>query len=196
MAQRRTYAKGAAKRQEILQAALRLIAENGYRHASVRDIAEAAGLSPAGLMHHFGTKEELFVAILEARDALDSEVFTATPASDDDYLTRFLAVMQHNAEVPGLVQLYTQLLGEVADPQHPAHQYFAERTRTVHAMAIQAVTAAQETGTIRNDVSAEWIVRSAHSLADGLQAAWLLDPTIDMGAHLRQFFMLLLTPQP
>ncbi|HYP72739.1 MAG TPA: TetR family transcriptional regulator, partial [Microbacterium sp.] len=50
-AQRRTatggrgaYAKGVAKREEILTRALQVIAREGYRGASVKEIAEAVGL--------------------------------------------------------------------------------------------------------------------------------------------------------
>ena len=64
MAERGAYAKGVAKREEILAAALTIIGEQGFRRASVREIAEAVGLSPAGLLHYFGLKEQLFVAIL------------------------------------------------------------------------------------------------------------------------------------
>ncbi|MBS1674133.1 MAG: helix-turn-helix transcriptional regulator, partial [Actinobacteria bacterium] len=72
MAKRGAYAKGVVKREEILAAALEIVGRLGYRNASVREIADAVGLSPAGLLHYFGTKEELFVEILRARDALDT----------------------------------------------------------------------------------------------------------------------------
>jgi len=40
MAQRGSYAKGIAKREEILTAALDVIARNGYRRTSVRELAD------------------------------------------------------------------------------------------------------------------------------------------------------------
>jgi len=186
MAARGAYAKGVAKREEILDAALAVIADHGYRKASVREIADAAGLSPAGLLHYFGTKEELFVAILEARDERDSREH-----EDEDFLTAFLAITRHNTAVPGLVQLYSQLAAEAGDPAHPAHAFFTRRTAQVHAVAREAIVAAQQRGELRDDVDPDWIVRTTHALADGLQPAWMLDPTIDMAAEIERFLVLL-----
>ena len=42
MATRGAYAKGIVKREQILTTALEVIARNGYRHASVRELADAS----------------------------------------------------------------------------------------------------------------------------------------------------------
>ncbi|WP_353114184.1 helix-turn-helix domain-containing protein [Microbacterium sp.] len=186
MAGRAVYAKGIAKREEILGAALAVVAAQGYRGASVRDIADAAGLSPAGLLHYFGSKEELFVAILQARDEHDLRTY-----ADQDATAAFLAVIRHNASVPGLVQLYAQLAAAAGDPAHPAHAYFRERTALLEEPFRELFAAAQERGEIRDDVDPGWIVRTLRVLADGLQSAWLVDPGIDMPAHIEQFLALL-----
>ncbi|MFB7843040.1 TetR/AcrR family transcriptional regulator [Microbacterium sp. NPDC056052] len=186
MAKRGAYAKGVVKREEILEAALDIVGRRGYRNASVREIADAVGLSPAGLLHYFGTKEQLFVEILRARDAHDTERF-----DDLGFTASFLEVVRHNAEVPGLVELYTRLAAESADPEHPARRFFLDRTETVHAAAREALLADQREGRIRADLDVEWVIRAGHALADGLQNAWILDPTIDMAADIEQFFALL-----
>lgn len=186
MSTRGAYAKGVAKREEILDAALAVVAEHGYRKASVREIADAAGLSPAGLLHYFGSKEELFVAILRARDDRDQQQYAAEDAS-----AAFLAIMRHNASVPGLVQLYAQLAAEAGDSSHPAHAYFRERTDRIEAFTRAQVAADQEAGLLRADLDPAWVVRSLHALADGLQTAWMLDPSLDMAAEIEQFLVLL-----
>ena len=186
MTRRGAYAKGVAKREEILQTALGLVAARGYRAASVRDIAEAVRLSPTGLLHYFGSKEDLFLAILRARDEQD-----AIPHAGRPFLDAFLDVVRHNAEVPGLVQLYTQLAADAADPEHPARAFFTERTERLERSARAAVVEAQAAGHIRADLDPAWVVRTAHALADGLQSAWMLDPTIDMAADIRLFLSLL-----
>ncbi|UNK71354.1 TetR/AcrR family transcriptional regulator [Microbacterium sp. H1-D42] len=186
MAQRGAYAKGVAKREEILEAALAVVAEHGYRKASVREIAETAGLSPAGLLHYFGSKEEMFVAILEARDQRDLREY-----AESDFISAFVDVVRHNAAVPGLVHLYARLAADAADPEHPAHDFFRQRTAQLEAIARGEIVAAQQAGTIRADLDPAWVMRTAHAVADGLQSAWMLDPTIDMAADLEQFLNLL-----
>lgn len=56
MAARGPYAKGLAKREEILEVALAHFAERGYDRASVREVARPVGLTQAGLLHHFRTQ--------------------------------------------------------------------------------------------------------------------------------------------
>ena len=49
----------------ILESASRVFAEKGYHHASIRDVAAATGVSPAGLYYYFRSKEELLHLIIE-----------------------------------------------------------------------------------------------------------------------------------
>lgn len=186
MTRRGAYAKGVAKREEILEAALGVIARDGIRGASVREIADAAGLSAAGLLHYFDSKEELFVEILRARDERDTREYV-----NEDFIGAFLQVVRHNADVPGLVRLYAQMAAEAGDPEHPARAYFRGRTDAVESVARDAVRAAQAAGELRSDVDPAWVVRSVHALADGLQTAWLLDSSVDMTADIETFLALL-----
>ena len=48
-----------------------MIAERGYRGATLAAVADRVGLTQQGLMHHFPTKEALLVAVLAARDQWD-----------------------------------------------------------------------------------------------------------------------------
>jgi AcrR family transcriptional regulator len=51
-------------RERILEMATRLIVARGYDGISMREIADACGMSKAGLYYHFKDKEDLFLAIL------------------------------------------------------------------------------------------------------------------------------------
>jgi AcrR family transcriptional regulator len=58
-------AETADSRAAILEAAKRLFMQDGFRGISMRQIAEAVGVTKAALYYHFQDKEELFVAIVE-----------------------------------------------------------------------------------------------------------------------------------
>src|SRR5215472_2591570 len=64
-------AKGEDRRQRILEVAQRLLTQNGWRSTTLAQIAGEAGVSPAGLLHHFQSKEQLLHAVLDVRDADD-----------------------------------------------------------------------------------------------------------------------------
>jgi AcrR family transcriptional regulator len=53
------------RRRELLLAVIATVAETGIGHRSLRDIAAAAGTSHRMLLHHFGSREELLLAIVE-----------------------------------------------------------------------------------------------------------------------------------
>ena len=193
MVQRGSYAKGVAKREQILHEALAVIAREGYRGASVREIADAVGLSQAGLLHYFDSKEELFVEVLRMRDEVDLAAFGA--AADDggegelETLTAgYLRIIRHNADVPGLVQLLAHMAADAADPQHPAHAYFLARGAGFRAGLGAALARAQAAGTVADRLSPETMARTLQAVWDGAQMQWLLDPTVDIagivGAYL------------
>jgi AcrR family transcriptional regulator len=52
-------------REAILDAARRAFAERGYHHATIRQVAELAGVDPALVHHYFGTKQGLFIAAVQ-----------------------------------------------------------------------------------------------------------------------------------
>lgn len=181
MARRGSYAKGVAKREEILTTALDVIARNGYRRTSVRELADAVGLSQAGLLHYFSSKEELFQEILRKRDDVDTETFDIHTGRPID---AFFQVIRHNSEVPGLVQLYAQLSTEAGDADHPAHEFFVERYVSFRAMFGDMLRDEQAAGRIDPDLDLDLIGNLFLAAADGLQTQWMLDPSIDMAEHL------------
>jgi AcrR family transcriptional regulator len=158
------YAKGVAKRAEILRAALEVIARHGYRKTSTRELAAAAGLSEAGMLHYFGSKEKLFEEVLRARDEADLERIVA-----DDSIDGLQAVIRHNGTVPGLVQLYSTFSAEAGDPDHASHDFFVDRYAALRTRLADTVRARQSAGTFTPDADPNTIATLLIALSDGLQ---------------------------
>jgi AcrR family transcriptional regulator len=195
MAKRGSYAKGVAKREEILTRALEVIAREGFRGASVREIADAVGLSQAGLLHYFGSKEQLFVEILRKRDEIDAGGFEPDAVDVTSLREGYLRVIRHNSEVPGVVELFSRLAVEASDPSHPAHEYYLQRSDVIRRLFTDTVRRAQEEGRITDRVDAEVLARLFQAASDGMQLQWLLDPDVDMAATVDAMFQLL-SPLP
>ncbi len=53
------------RRGEVVAAAAKLFAENGYTATSIADLTEATGLAAGGLYHYIGSKEALLLAICD-----------------------------------------------------------------------------------------------------------------------------------
>jgi len=54
------------RRAEVVRAAARLFARQGYDQTTVAQLTEAMGLAAGGLYHYFGSKEQLLIAICDA----------------------------------------------------------------------------------------------------------------------------------
>lgn len=190
MPEKRGYAKGIAKREEILARALEVFAAKGYRKASLREIADSVGLSQAGLLHHFSSKEELFAEVLRKRDDVDSGA--ADPRADEGVpLHGLLGIVRHNAEVPGLVQLYATISAEAADPDHPGHEYFVSRYAQIVGALERYLRGEQEAGRVRSGTDPRILARLAVAVADGMQVQWLLDPSADMAEAVETYWSLI-----
>ena len=53
------------RREAILESALEVFAKRGYHASSIDDIARAAGISKALIYEHFGSKEDLYLRLLD-----------------------------------------------------------------------------------------------------------------------------------
>lgn len=180
MAKRGPYGKGIERREQILEAALHTIAERGFLATSVAELAEAVGLSQSGLLHYFGSKEELFVAVLRKRDEID------VAAMGDPTPEALIQLIRRNTQVPGLIELFTHMQAAAADPNHPAHEYMRLHYELGTAGFAELIRGIQRAGGIPESVDAEVMATAFMALADGLQSRWLIDPSIDMEFYLRQ----------
>ena len=126
------------RKREIVAAASRLIGEKGYYGTSLKDIADAIGMSQPGLLHYIGNKERLLSLLVT--DNYDQEgtpadfAASGLPGSDPEgmlfpaYL-RFL--VRYNASRRSLLQLYMVLETESFSEDHPLHDYFENRPKYV-----------------------------------------------------------------
>src|SRR5512143_3433780 len=111
-------AKGEDRRQRILAVAERLLARNGWRSTSLAQIAKEAGVTPAGLLHHFESTEQLLNALLDARDEDDA---SHADYQSGDLITEIRRVPQRFDRAPELVGTFTVLLVENIAPEAPLH---------------------------------------------------------------------------
>lgn len=87
MLQRKTYVRLSEdqRKQALVQAALTLVSEGGFEAASVRAIAERAGVTAGLIRHYFGTKEAL---MHRAYDILMSDMTARSELASTQVLGR------------------------------------------------------------------------------------------------------------
>ncbi|WP_263298890.1 TetR/AcrR family transcriptional regulator [Leifsonia poae] len=67
MDEKSTRRPGSETRAEILRVSLELFTERGFEGTSIRDIAEALGVTKSSLYYHFPSKEAIIRALLDGR---------------------------------------------------------------------------------------------------------------------------------
>jgi AcrR family transcriptional regulator len=185
---RRSYAKSAAVRETIVDAALEVFAAEGYRSGSLRVVAGRAGMSEAGLIHHFPTKASLLRAVLERREEITAPFLPDVLTDPEAAVRGILELTRHNAELPGRVELFATISSEAVATGHPAHDYIVERYAAKRRLLVAAFGQLADAGLLQDGIDPESAARWSVALTDGLQLQWLLDrDSVDMVAEVRGF---------
>lgn len=147
------------------------------------DIASQAGITPAGLLHHFKTKDVLLTELLERRDAEHiAEVRSRGELRGLAFLGHLVDTARLNEQHRSTTRLYAVLSAESLTDGHPAQPWFRARYEGLRAMIETAVAEAVADGQLPAGMDAARTAVAATAVMDGLQVQWLLAPdVIDMG---------------
>lgn len=191
MAEKKTRANGRASRRAILAAAADVFAENGYRGTSLTEIANRVGMTQPGLLHHFNTKDELLLAVVQDHEETSENRNTITSHLDPDnfqlvdHIERLAAI---NSRARQEQLLLTTLSAEAILRNHPLHEHFVQRYKTFRRGLAAILARAQASGTIRADIDPSEVARDMIATLDGLHLQWLLDPKeINLRKALRSY---------
>jgi AcrR family transcriptional regulator len=173
--------RGEERRKAVLDAAIEVFSERGYRSGALADVGEKVGLSPAGILYHFGSKEELLLAVIAERDRRAGEVLASDPGLEGlAALRSTVRFAEQSAQERGLVALHTVLQTESLEPGSVTHDYFLERSRFVRLLFAGVLEQAKTLGEIREDVDVEAKATEIVAYLDGAATVWLLDPSVSL----------------
>lgn len=157
---RAATAKGAATRSHIIERALERVRVGGFESLSIGSVAETAAMSKSGVFAHFGSREELQLAVLDAAaERFTREVFVPALRAPRG-LARLRAIATRWLDWLRLNEGGCPMVGaavEFDDRPGPVRErvvFYEERLR---AELVRAVRLAIETGELRADTDAEQI---------------------------------------
>jgi AcrR family transcriptional regulator len=176
------YKKSALSSAQIVAAATRVIARQGYARTSLNDIAREAGMSKGAVHYHFPSKEALVAKVLEtACDAVAERTRRAWERGGDDPFEALRASARElwaaratrSDEVAVVADLLAQSLhDESLRPQLAGYYRFASAQTTQHLVSALA------TFGIRPRVSPALIPRLLLGLLDGLVMQVFVEPDV------------------
>jgi AcrR family transcriptional regulator len=186
--------RGEQTRRRIVDAAMELWVIRGSWGTGLTEVAERAGVGHPGLLHHFGSKDNLRLAVVKERDRRDLARLRALVESGGLGTIRALPVVARAAEErPGLAQLYLVLVAENLDPDAAAHDWLVERMRTLRRLIATNLSTGVERGEIDGSVDCDLVAARIMAFMDGAEIQRLLDPDhTDLVALYRDFAQALL----
>lgn len=173
---RRTFVEQARRRQ-IVECTVELVAERGYAAASLSAIAARAGISKAAVLYHFASKNAVVEATLEhVYSGLATAVGARVESAEDPVgmLTAYVrGLVEYLRDNPTHVRVIVEVLGD--DPE-------AGPDRSSRWRALAGILATgQDSGQLR-PFDTRLMALAIGGAVDGLVAGWLGEPDLDLDA--------------
>ncbi|MFV0429331.1 MAG: TetR/AcrR family transcriptional regulator [Arachnia sp.] len=182
---RGSYRKSEHTKARIIRAATEVFAANGFDKGSLRQVAEAAGISQAGLLHHYPNKVALLTGVLRARDLHGKQAVSDTGHGVSRLVALVDFARRSVIEHPEEIEIFAIMSAEATRPEHLAHGYFVERYLLVAGIIEQALRQARHDGHLRHGLCPALATSQLIGLWDGLQVQWLLlGRQVDIAAQL------------
>jgi AcrR family transcriptional regulator len=172
-------AEGRDGRAALLEAAMEVFAQRGYRDASVDEIAERAGYSKGAIYFHFSGKDDLFFALLEERidrpmrEAI--KLLESAPPEDDmaaEANRRFVELVHGQRKLVLLGQEYRSQA--LRDSRLRAR--YVRREAKLRAALAKGLQARLEHLGAPPIATPEHVATALLSLVFGLAQEWLIEP--------------------
>ncbi len=162
-----------ARRGEILEAALEVLADRGFKHTSIDAVAERAGLTRQGVLHYFPSKKRLFLEVLNLRNELNRE-HLADRNVGEDWAGDFAEAVAFEQDHPSLARVQCVVLAEAVTGQEPARSYVRDRCRTVQDH-LAGHLAARYGDRLPSGLDTRTGATALFALVEGIHQLWLAD---------------------
>lgn len=139
------------RRQLIIQAALTLFSQKGFRGTTTREIALEVGVSEATIFKHFATKEALYSAIIDAEaraeEVLAAASEAATARDDPGVFTAVATTILSRVEKdPAFMRL---LLYSALEGHALSEMFFATHVKRTHRFLADYIASRIQEGAFR-----------------------------------------------
>lgn len=183
-----TTAPAPRRREQILDAAVELFATSGYRGTSIAAVAERVGITDAGVLYHFRTKEDLLLGVLGHFDRSVAQGIAEAGARGIDLLRLTAEWGAGMEETPGISSLLILLSAENLTADSPARRFIQERYRRLLDRFTAAFATAAASGDLRADLDPVHEASALIAHLDGIRLQWfLMDRSFSMADSVRAY---------
>jgi AcrR family transcriptional regulator len=173
------------QRQRIVEAALEVFAERGFRGTSIDAVAERAALTRQGVLHYFPSKNRLLMAILRSReDVVRRHLADLRPALDGGMPANLAQAVLFERGQPGFAQVANVLTAEAAAGREPARALMNERYAQLRVQLADHLAEQHGEQALPSGLDPRSAATAVVALMEGLERQWLVsgDPAGAGGA--------------
>lgn len=158
------------------------MAEVGSRGTTIAAVAEQVGMTDAGVLYHFTTKQDLVLAVLEQFDRDAKHDLRLDELSGIEMLRSARTWGVGMELVPEIQSLLVVLTAEHLHADGPVRDYIRRRYRLILARFSEAFAHAAAAGDLRHDLDPDLEASALVAHLDGIRLQWfLLDGAVSMG---------------
>lgn len=179
---RRTKEEAQITRENVLSAALQVFSQHGYSATRLEDIAKAAEVTRGAIYHHFGNKEELYIALVSERSAGINELaeeLIAEGGTPKTVLRRLLVglfkYVEANDEYRALLELATNKVELTPGLASIMQETIAGR-RQLAGIFADLFRMGVDTGEFRKNLPVDEAATALVGYLNGLGLIWIQDP--------------------
>jgi AcrR family transcriptional regulator len=175
------------KRRQILDAAIRVFARQGFHATRVADIADEAGVAYGLVYHYFSSKEEVLNQLFSERWSLlltaveEADARDATPRAKLEDVAAF--IVDSYRYDPDLMKV---IIVEVTRAANSFGKTHLPEIRRAYDSIAKIVAQGQEDGTFRRDIDPNFASMSFYGAIEQLLSAWIFDLIPDSDAEFDQ----------
>jgi len=165
--------RGVARREIILDAALELFAEHGFALTSLPMISEKVGITHAGILHHFGSKEGVLRALLERQGPVPHFNSWVMGVSGADVISKLPEYAEIVIANPLAMELQFQLFHENRHRSDPMHEEVLYDNVMRDHIATEIRRALEEQGRT-TDIDLDVLAYNVLGFVIGANSQWLI----------------------
>ena len=175
--------RSARTRAALIEAAIELFGERGYRASSLKAIAERAKITHGVIPFHFGSKEGLLIAVIEVCFGRFSDAVLAPlrDRSRDHGLGDLKLLLESQVEFsevhPEISKVLTVLMAEAIGSSPELRPHYVAFHERVRSLGCEWVREGQRRGTLRPQLDVEGAVEAVLAFLTGARTHHLLAGT-------------------
>jgi TetR/AcrR family acrAB operon transcriptional repressor len=174
---RRTKEEAEQTRQDLLDAALTVFSQKGYTATRLEDVARAAGVTRGAIYHHFGSKAELYSALIEEANKVGNSAIDRAVSEGGTFIEIVTRILVYTFALLEEDQRFSEVMAlqlTTPDVEVLSQRRYDEAQELVASISgfFKLIT---EQGELRQDLDPLTAARAFLGYQYGLSSLWLFN---------------------